>query len=246
MAKGFNGVDGILGVGPTDLTCGTLTDPGECIPTVLDSAKTQGLLKNYELGISFKPTTKMEERNGVLTIGGVDDTLYVGELNYVPLTKTVPASLFVGIDQSMSYGKDKMLLNDKAGIVDTGTTLLLIASDAFQQYLDLTGAKTDDTTGLLKIDPKDYENVQSLWFKIGRGMYEFTRNAQTWPRELNEAMGGDKDAIYLVVNDLGTTSDSGLDFINGMVWLERFYAAYDVGEGRVGIAPATWYAGTVN
>ncbi|EMD36918.1 hypothetical protein CERSUDRAFT_137265 [Gelatoporia subvermispora B] len=246
MTRGFDGVDGILGVGPTDLTCGTLTDTSECIPTVLDSANDQGLLDSYMLGISFKPTNMMEEVNGVLTFGGVDDSRYVGELHWVPLTTTEPANQFVGIDQDMLYGtKDSttVLLEGASGIVDTGTSLLLIASDAFQQYLTLTGATPDDATGLLKIDPKDYAKVHSLWFRIGQHTYELTREAQTWPRSLNGAMGGDEDAIYLVVNDLGCLSGSGLDFINGMVWLERFYAVFDVGGGRVGFAPAPWSGG---
>jgi len=226
---------------------GTLTDDAECIPTVTDSANSLGLLDNYMLGISFKPTTSTDDMNGVLTFGGVDESRYTGNLQYVPLTQTEPANMFVGIDQDMMYGKDRqMLLQGSAGIVDTGTTLLLIASDAFQQYLELTGAVTDDATGLLKIASTDYAKVQSLFFKIGRETYEFTRNAQTWPRALNEAMGGDPDAIYLIVNDVGAPSGSGLDFINGMVWLERFYAVYDVGGGRVGIATAPWTASSVN
>ena len=38
-------------------------------------------------------------------------------------------------------------------------------------------------------------------------------------------IGGDKDNIYLVIADLGSKSGEGLDFINGMTWIERFYVA---------------------
>ena len=34
----------------------------------------------------------------------------------------------------------------------------------------------------------------------------------------------------------GAVSGAGLDFINGMAWLERFYTVYDVGNSRVGLA----------
>ena len=38
------------------------------------------------------------------------------------------------------------------------------------------------------------------------------------------------------MSDLGSTSGEGLDFINGMTFLERFFAVFDAGAGQVGIA----------
>ena len=54
---------------------------------------------------------------------------------------------------------------------------------------------------------------------------------------MNAAIGGKPDAIYLIVNDFGSPSGQGLDFINGMAFLERFYMVYDVGNSRAGLAP---------
>ena len=47
-----------------------------------------------------------------------------------PITTTSPASTFVGIDQSITYGSPTgtTILGATAGIVDTGTTLVLLAS----------------------------------------------------------------------------------------------------------------------
>lgn len=48
---------------------------------------------------------------------------------YSPITSTSPASEFVGIDQSITYGTAQIpILSETAGIADTGTTLILIAS----------------------------------------------------------------------------------------------------------------------
>lgn len=45
------------------------------------------------------------------------------------LTTSYPASKYVGIEQSISYGASgKTILASTAGIVDTGTTLTLISS----------------------------------------------------------------------------------------------------------------------
>lgn len=47
-----------------------------------------------------------------------------------PVTRTFPASAYWGIDQSISYGTSTPILTTTAGIVDTGTALILIASGA--------------------------------------------------------------------------------------------------------------------
>ena len=68
---------------------------------------------------------------------------FLGDVNYVPITSTQPAGNYWGIDQTVSYGDNTSLLDTTAGIVDTGTTLILLASDAFQTYQSATGAKED-------------------------------------------------------------------------------------------------------
>lgn len=42
-------------------------------------------------------------------------------------------------------------------------------------------------------------------------------------RELNELIGGNGDNTFLILSDIGVNSGSGMDFINGMTWMERFY-----------------------
>lgn len=135
-------------------------------------------------------------------------------MSFVPITSTSPASQYWGIDQELSYGQDTTLLSGSAGIVDTGTTLLLIATDAFQAYQKATGAKLDNTTGLLTITEAQFENLQSLFFNIGGTSFELTPNAQIWPRALNSTIGGEEGKIYLVASDLGNQSGQGLDFIS--------------------------------
>ena len=55
-------------------------------------------------------------------------------------------------------------------------------------------------------------------------------------RALNTAIGGNANSIYLIVGDIGTRSGEGLDFINGQVFLERFYSVFDTTNSRVGFA----------
>ena len=82
-AQGFNDVDGILGVGPVDLTEGTVGNSNTPVPTVTDNLFAQGAISNDSLGIFYQPTTSEGAVNGELTFGGVDTSKYTGTLAYV-------------------------------------------------------------------------------------------------------------------------------------------------------------------
>ncbi|KAG1884799.1 acid protease [Suillus subluteus] len=229
-AQGFNGVDGILGVGPTDLTQGTVSNVG-LVPTVTDNLYSKGAIGTEALGVYFAPGGSA----GELTFGGSDSSKTTSSVNYVPLTTTSPSSEYWGIDQSIAYGSST-ILSATAGIVDTGTTLILIATDAFNKYQSATGATLDSNTGLLMITSDQYANLQTLNFNIGGTSYGLTPNGQIWPRSLNSDIGGSSNNIYLVVNDIGSNSGGGLDFINGYSFLQRFYSVFDTTNHQVGFA----------
>jgi pepsin A len=55
-SSGFSDVDGILGVGPVDLTVGTLSEKSKSIPTVTDSLFANKAITSHTLGIFFQPT----------------------------------------------------------------------------------------------------------------------------------------------------------------------------------------------
>ncbi|KAG0705799.1 acid protease [Suillus ampliporus] len=240
---GIDGVDGLLGVGPVDLTQGTVANTNE-VPTVMDNLYMQGTISSEVLGVFFSPASS-DDSSGELTFGGYDASKITGDINYVPITSTSPASNYWGTDQSISYGTTS-ILSETAGIVDTGTTLILIATDAFDKYQSATGGTLDKTTGLLKISSDQYNQLSSLYFTVGGIAYELTPNGQIWPRSLNSAIGGTTDGIYLVVSDLGSKSGSGLDFINGYCFLERYYSVYDTTNRRVGFATTEYTYATSN
>ncbi|KDQ58183.1 hypothetical protein JAAARDRAFT_155852 [Jaapia argillacea MUCL 33604] len=243
-ATGFSGVDGILGIGPTILTEGTVTGVTE-VPTVSDNLYSQGTITTEVVGVSYAPTTSDADTNGELTFGGVDTTKYTGTLAYTPLTTTEPASYYWGINQDITYN-GATILATTAGIVDTGTTLVYLASNAYTKYVSATGAKLDATTGLLKVTSAQYAALKPLDFVIGGVTYALTANGQIWPRSLNTYIGGTTGSIYLIVNNLGTPSGEGLDFINGYTFLERFYAVFDTTNKQLGFATTTYTTATTN
>lgn len=90
-----------------------------------DNLASQGTTGNAILGMFYAPY--IENVPGTLTFGDADATLYVGELGYASLTTTYPASEYWGIDQSVAYG-GSTILSSTAGIVDSGTTMILLAT----------------------------------------------------------------------------------------------------------------------
>jgi cathepsin E len=108
--------------------------------------------------------------------------------------------------------------------------------DAYNIYVKATGAILDNTTGFLRINSNQYTKLQSLYFNIEDRTYEFNANAQIWPRALNDLIGGEKDFVYLLVNDLGPDVSQEMGFLAGMPFLERFYAVFDSRRHRVCLA----------
>jgi hypothetical protein len=104
-------------IGPPGLTAGT-ANAEYIVPTVTNNLYKQGKIAIAAVGIAFAPTTSESVTNGVLTFGGADATLYVGNLSYTPLTTMSPASKYWGVAQTVSYG-NTTIMPLASGIVDT-------------------------------------------------------------------------------------------------------------------------------
>jgi hypothetical protein len=104
-------------IGPPGLTAGT-ANAEYIVPTVTNNLYKQGKIAIAAVGIAFAPATSESVTNGVLTFGGADATLYVGNLSYTPLTTVSPASKYWGVAQTVSYG-NTTIMPLASGIVDT-------------------------------------------------------------------------------------------------------------------------------
>ncbi|KAG6819635.1 hypothetical protein H0H93_009987 [Arthromyces matolae] len=208
------------------------------VPTVLDNAFDQGIISNKVLGMYFQPTTQPNLTNGgEITWGGVDETKFIGDIVYTDVTTTGVSSHFWGINSAITYGKDLQLLNSTAaGIVDTGSPLLYIATDAYNAYADAVGAVFDDDVGLLRLNATQAAALKSIYLNINGVQLEVTPNAQGWAHSINPAINGDVNMTYLIVADIGEPSGLGWDFILGYAFLERYYSVFDTENNRVGFA----------
>ncbi|KAJ7451644.1 acid protease [Mycena latifolia] len=246
QASDMNGMDGILGIGPVDLTQGT-DSSNEEIPTVTDNLLKQKLINDESIGIYYEPTTSANAANGSLSFGGPDSSKYTGKLNYFPITPKSPASAYWGIEQSISYGGQE-IMSCCPGIADTGTTLVMLPSSVFQAYQKATGAVLDPSSQLLTVTEDQYNNMQSMIFNIGGVKHELCKNAQIWPRSMADSIGCPKGKICLIFADMGqiNVDQDGLCFINGFTFLQRFYSVYDVSKQQVGFATTEHTMATTN
>ncbi|KZT12610.1 acid protease [Laetiporus sulphureus 93-53] len=235
----FEGVDGIIGVGPVDLTLDTLyPDVNAEILTVMNNAYEQGLISKQILGVSFAPADSYSDTNGALTFGGIDSSLYTGKITYTPVTTTYPSNYYWGINVTRAtYGDAAVIPYSDAGIVDTGTTLIYIADDFYSTYQNaIPGAYYDDNTGLIVIPESSVASMQDFDFEIGGTTFTLDAEAQLLPRDQNVAWGAEPGLQYGYIGPIGSPSGEGLDFIIGQKFMERYYAIFDTDNEVVGFA----------
>ncbi|KAJ7636404.1 putative cathepsin E [Roridomyces roridus] len=241
LAIGFDGVDGILGLGPVELTQGTVQGVSE-VPTFMQTLVSEGVIAQNILGISFAPIqgSAPESTNGVLTFGGVDSKLFKGNITYTP---RIPP--FWGISaSSFKFGANSLGPNSTAaylGFVDTGTTLILLPGPVFTAFLTVSNASVDPSTGFVAF-PANAKPTQDISFVMGGTMFTMTPEQYLLPQaqyafwgisaQQAQASGG-----YALFGN-AETAGAPAGFVLGMSFLEFFYSVYDAENDRVGLAPA--------
>ncbi|KAG6330044.1 hypothetical protein ID866_9045 [Astraeus odoratus] len=217
-------IDGILGLGPMRLTIGMSSD-GKLIPTVVDNLYREGAIGSALLGMYFMPENV--GTSGLLSFGYIRESVLTSDVRYVPVTTTIPAILFWGIDASIIYGDHTpTFLVSGSGILDTGSDKILIASDAFSVYQSATGASL--YAGQLYITQDMYNELQPLAIFIGGQPYDLSPNAQIQARISPDS------PIVLVVQS--RRAGSGIGFSLGAPFFQHFYVVFNLGSNQIGFA----------
>ncbi|PTB44832.1 uncharacterized protein TrAFT101_000300 [Trichoderma asperellum] len=233
QASGFNGVDGIIGFGPVDLTQNTVSG-SDSVPTFMDNLYSQGSISTEVLGVSFRPESggDTDDTNGELTLGGTDSSKYSGSISYFNTLQSGDAAPYWGISiASFSYGSTT-LASSATGIVDTGTTLIYIPTKAYNKFLSATGGSTDSSSGLSSFSTKPTSNFN---IKFGSTTFSLTPSQYLVPTSQYSEFGLSSGQYYSFINDGGS---SGVDTIIGQKFLENYYSVFDTTNARIGFAPA--------
>ncbi len=221
-------MDGILGLGPVDLTQNTVSN-ANTVPTFMDNLYSQGSISTEVLGVSFRPESGSDtsDTNGELTLGGTDSSKYTGSISY--FSSSLP---YWGISVSgFTYGSTS-LGGSGSGIVDTGTTLIYIPTKAYNAFLSATRGSTDSSSGLASFSTKPTSNFA---VKFGSKSYTLTPAQYLVPQAQYSNFGLSSGKYYAWINDGGS---SGVNTIIGQKFLENYYSVYDTTNSRIGFATA--------
>ncbi|KAG9122169.1 hypothetical protein FRC07_001565 [Ceratobasidium sp. 392] len=237
-AQGFEGTDGILGLGPVALTSGTITGSHSLVPTVLQTLADQRVIEQNVLGVYFQPIigSNMTEANGELSFGAPDPIRYTGEITYTNITINPLYSDYWGIDvEKVSYGDSNgtVLIQAAAAIVDTGTTLTYLPTSAINALLGVANGTIDFETTLPMFPTRPSQNIT---FVIANRSFTFTPDQYLVPPEQYEIFGLNSSKFYAWFADGGGLG--GVNFIIGQKVLEHLYSVYDTTNNRVGLAYA--------
>ncbi|KAN0080233.1 Aspartic peptidase domain containing protein [Tylopilus felleus] len=232
---------GILGLGPVSRSRGSL-DPNTnaLVPTVMNNLKSKGVIAEEVFSVYISPLIGPGTTEGKLIFGDPDPDLHKGELTYIPLTNTNPASQYWGIDlSSCTYDSHTIIETPIAGFVDSGAPTILIPNNFFQVYVDaIPGAKFDTKIGLIEIPTYSAERMQPIHFKFGDHTFTLDGNSQLLPQSRNKNWGGDAGKHYGFVRPIGHAAGHGIDFVLGRPFLEKYYTVYDAERKQIGFAPA--------
>ncbi|KAK9462441.1 aspartic peptidase domain-containing protein [Lipomyces oligophaga] len=218
LAFAFGRFDGILGLGYDTISVQGMVPP-------VYQAIAQGLLDEPVFSFYLGDTNVDEENGGVATFGGIDKQYYLGELTYLPVRRKAYWEVELN---SISFGKEVAELENTGAIVDTGTSLIALPT-ALAEMLNMEIGATKNWQGQYTVDCEVRDKLPEVSFNLGGKEFAIT------PYDYIMEVQGSCMSAFM-----------GMDFpepvgpliILGDAFLRKWYSVYDIGNDRVGLAPA--------
>ncbi|NXG31585.1 PEPC protein, partial [Dromaius novaehollandiae] len=211
--------DGILGLAYPSISAGNAE-------TVM-----QGLVQENLLDaaiFSFYLSGEEGSKGGELVLGGVDSSLYTGDITWTPVIQTTYWQ--IGIESFSVSGLSSWCSEGCQAIVDTGTSLLTAPQEIFSELMEYIGAE-DAGDGEYVASCSSIDSLPTLTFVISGTSFPLSPSAYML----------ESDSSYCVVGIEATylSSESGQPlWILGDVFLRSYYSVYDQDNNRVGFATA--------
>ncbi|XP_013884448.1 nothepsin isoform X1 [Austrofundulus limnaeus] len=238
--------DGVLGLGYQSLA-EILGNP------VFDNMIAQKIVDEPVFSFYLSRRTSTSNPEGELLLGGKDDTLYTGPINWIPLS----AKGYWQIKMER-YGSDPYVLvlvlvltrlswfwssvavqgvssfcpRGCQAIVDTGTSLIAGPTSEILSLQQLIGA-TPTGIGEFVMDCGRLSSLPHVTFVLG-GM-EYTLTSELYVRK---EIFGSRELCFSGFEAIDIISPEGPLWILGDVFLTEYYSIFDKGLDRVGFARA--------
>ncbi|KAM4796609.1 beta-secretase 2 [Rhinophrynus dorsalis] len=235
---------GILG-----LAYSTLAKPSSSVEPFFDSLVEQENIPNLfsmQMCGAGEPTTETETNAGSLVMGGIEKSLYRGDIWYTPITEEwyyqVEVLKFeVG---GLNLNLDCTVYNSDKAIVDSGTTLLRLPDKVFNSMVDAI----IQTSMIQSFNEEFWAGLQlACWDKL-EDPWTYFPDISIYLRDVNTSRSFRltmKAQLYiqsvLTFRDtmncfrFGISPSAGALVIGATV-MEGFYVIFDRAEKRVGFA----------
>ncbi|XP_078500856.1 gastricsin-like [Lissotriton helveticus] len=205
--------EGIFGMAYPALSAGGATTP-------MQGMLQQNLLTNPIFSVS------MGSQSGEVIFGGVDSSLYTGQIYWAPVTQELYWQ--IGIDAFSINGQATGWCSQGCqAMVDTGTSLLTIPQQFMGSFLQTVGAQQTNQ-GEFVVDCSTVQNLPTISFTINGVSFPLSPSAYILQNNGYCSVG--VEVTYL-------PSQNGQPFwILGDVFLRQYYSVYDMGNNQMGFA----------
>lgn len=159
---------------------------------------------------------------GELILGGVDSSLYSGDITYVDVSEQG----YWQFEMTSASISGNTVCSDCQAIADTGTSLIVAPEDAYLTINEAIGGSANDD-GEYFVDCSTVSSLPNLDLTIGGTV--FTLTPDMYIVDITE-----DDTTYC----MSAFTYMGTDFwILGDVFIGPYYTVFDLGNNRVGFAP---------
>ncbi|XP_063067532.1 nothepsin [Engraulis encrasicolus] len=215
--------DGILGLAYPDLA-------EELGAPVFDNMMTQKLVEQPVFSFYLNKAKSSSSQGGELLIGGTDENLYTGPINWVPVT--IHSYWQVKMDKIKVQGVDQFCYGAKScqAIVDTGTSLIAGPTSDIVILHELIGA-TPTSIGEYLIDCHRMSSLPVVTFTLNGVEYPITPDSY-----VRREVMGDHEICFSGFSAVDIPTPLGPGWILGDVFLSEYYSIFDRGQNRVGFA----------
>ncbi|KAG9485398.1 gastricsin-like [Eleutherodactylus coqui] len=211
----YSQFDGIFGMAYPAMSAGGAT-------TAMQGMLQQNLLNNPIFSVY------MGSQSGEVIFGGVDNSLYSGQILWAPVTQEVYWQ--IGIDAFSINGQATGWCSQGCqAIVDTGTSPLTVPQQYMGTLLQTLGAQQGQN-GQFLVNCNNVQNLPSI---------SFTINGNQFPIPPSGYIIQNNGYCTVGVEETYLPSQNGQPlWILGDVFLRQYYSVYDMSNNRVGFAQA--------
>ncbi|XP_008295247.1 nothepsin [Stegastes partitus] len=215
--------DGVLGLAYPSLAQ-ILGNP------VFDNLLAQKALDKPVFSVYLSRKTKTTSPEGELLLGGINEAMYTGPINWLPVT--TKGYWQVKMDSVAVQGTSSFCPHGCQAVIDTGTSLIAGPPNDIFSLQQLIGA-TPTNFGEFLIDCVRLSSLPHVTFVLGGTEYTLTAD-----HYVRKEMLGDREMCFSGFQGIDIVSPEGPLWILGDVFLTEFYSIYDKGQDRVGLARA--------